>query len=153
MGNTILYTPMKKRENRKHLVCLAQELWKFSTESKEVVNPEILSLSPYVTISYFLDHSCPCLCVWTWTACGGVPQSACVLSSVVFSYSWLHGLACQAPLPWDSPGKNNGVFLYCRLPCPPPEAISYPEIEFASLRSPTLAGGFFTTRVPLPQWY
>ena len=38
-------------------------------------------------------------------------------------------------------------FLYRGLPCPPPEDLSYPEIELASLGSPELAGGFFTIGV------
>ena len=50
---------------------------------------------------------------------------------------------CSLPssCPWDSPGQEywNG------LPCPPPGDLPNPEIEPASLTSPTLAGGFFTT--------
>ena len=41
---------------------------------------------------------------------------------------------------WDSPGKN-----WSGLPCPPPGDLPDPEIEPASLTSPALAGGFFTT--------
>ena len=39
----------------------------------------------------------------------------------------------------NSPGKNTG-----ELPCSPPGDLSDPEIEFTSLTSPTLAGGFST---------
>ena len=47
------------------------------------------------------------------------------------------GLLC----PWDSPGKNTGVGFM-----PPSRGSSHPGIEPISLMSPTLAGGFFTTR-------
>ena len=33
------------------------------------------------------------------------------------------------------------------LPCPPPGGLPNPRIEPKSLKSPALAGGFFTTRV------
>ena len=36
---------------------------------------------------------------------------------------------------------------WIELPCPPPGALSDPGIESASLTSPALAGGFFTTSV------
>ena len=34
---------------------------------------------------------------------------------------------------------------WSRLPCPPPEDLTDPGMETTSLRSPALAGGFFTT--------
>ena len=43
--------------------------------------------------------------------------------------------------PWDVPSKNTGV----GLPCPPPGDLPDPGTEPASLMSPALAGGFFTT--------
>ena len=43
--------------------------------------------------------------------------------------------------PWDSPGKNTGVML----PFPSPGDLPNPGITPASLKSPALAGGFFTT--------
>ena len=52
--------------------------------------------------------------------------------------SSVHGISRQEY--WEQ-------FLYRGLPCPPPEDLSYPEIELASLRSPALAGGFFTISV------
>ena len=43
--------------------------------------------------------------------------------------------------PWDSPGKNTGVGCHALLQGDLP----HPGIEPASLMSPALAGGFFTT--------
>ena len=34
------------------------------------------------------------------------------------------------------------------LPCPPPGDLPEPGIELASVTSPALAGGFFTTELP-----
>ena len=45
--------------------------------------------------------------------------------------------------PWDSPGQE----YWSGLPCPPPGNLPNPEIKPASLTSPTLAGGFFTTSI------
>ena len=52
--------------------------------------------------------------------------------------SSVHGISRQEY--WEQ-------FLYRGLLCPPPEDLSYPEIELASLGSPALAGGFFTISV------
>ena len=53
------------------------------------------------------------------------------------------------PMDCSSPGSSVHGILQARildgLPCPPPEDLSEPGIESASLRSPVLAGGFFTT--------
>ena len=49
--------------------------------------------------------------------------------------------ARQAPL---SMGFSRQEY-WGRLPCPPPGDLPYPGIEPASLTSPALAGGFFTT--------
>ena len=43
--------------------------------------------------------------------------------------------------PWDSPGKNTGVGCHALLLGIFPN----PGIELPSLKSPVLAGGFFTT--------
>ena len=52
-----------------------------------------------------------------------------------------HGLwLARLVYSWDSPGKN-----WSGLPCPPPGDLPDPGIEPASLTSPALAGGFFTT--------
>ena len=51
-------------------------------------------------------------------------------------------VACQAPLPWGSPSKNTVVG---GLLCPSPGDLPHPWIEPASLISPVLASGFFTT--------
>ena len=54
-------------------------------------------------------------------------------------------VAClQALCPWDSPGKNTGVEVFC----PPPRDLPNPGIEPESLKSPALSGGFFTTSAP-----
>ena len=67
----------------------------------------------------------------------------CVLSgfSHVQLFATLWTVARQAPL-------SRGVSReeYCNgLPCPPPGDLPDPGIEPASLTSPALAGGFFTT--------
>ena len=49
-------------------------------------------------------------------------------------------VAHQAPL-WDSPGKNTGAGCHALLQGDLPD----PGTELTSLRSPALAGGFFTT--------
>ena len=59
--------------------------------------------------------------------------------SCVRLFVTLWTVARQAP--WDSPGKNDWSWL----PCPPPGDLPDPGIEPTSLRSPALAGGFFTT--------
>ena len=59
-------------------------------------------------------------------------------------------IACQAPCPWDFPGKDTGVdchFLlsFCRGSFWPRDQTHNPGIESMS---PALAGGFFTTESP-----
>ena len=51
--------------------------------------------------------------------------------------------ACQIPL---SMGFSRHEY-WSGLPCPPPGDLPDPGIEPASLMSPALAGGFFTTSV------
>ena len=64
----------------------------------------------------------------------------CVLSWVrLFVTRWT--LANQAPL---SMGLCRQEY-WVRLPCPPPGDLPDPGLEPASLLSPALAGGFFTT--------
>ena len=53
----------------------------------------------------------------------------------------LQSVARQAPL---SMGFSRQGY-WSGLPCPPPGDLLNPEIELASLLSPALAGGFFTT--------
>ena len=50
-------------------------------------------------------------------------------------------IACQAPL---SMGFSRQEY-WSGLPCPPPWDLPDPGIETTSLKSPALAGGFFTT--------
>ena len=62
-----------------------------------------------------------------------------------FSRLWLFAtlwtVALQAPL---SMGFSRQEY-WSKLPYPPPRDISYPGMEPMSLKSPALAGGFFTT--------
>ena len=52
--------------------------------------------------------------------------------------------------PWDSPGKNTRVGCHALLP----RSLPNPGIEFVSLTSPALAGGFFTIGFTWEaQWY
>ena len=55
----------------------------------------------------------------------------------------LWSVACQTPL---SVGFSRQEY-WSRLPCPPPENLSDPGMETASLTYPALAGGFFTTSI------
>ena len=68
---------------------------------------------------------------------------ACVLSH--FSHVWLFetlwAVACQAPL---SIGFSRQEY-WSELPCPPPGDLPNQGKGPASLRSPAVAGGFFTT--------
>ena len=62
--------------------------------------------------------------------------NACMLNRVqLFATPWT--IACQAPL---SMGFTRG-----ELPCPPPGDLPDPGIKPEVLKSPTLAGEFFTT--------
>ena len=64
----------------------------------------------------------------------------CVLSHVqLFVTLW--SAACQAPLSMGFPRQE----YWSGLPCPPPGDLPDPGIEPASLASPALASGFFTT--------
>ena len=66
----------------------------------------------------------------------------CMLSC--FSHGWLFVIltvACQGLL---SMGFSRQEY-WSRLPCPPPGDLPHSETEPASLLSPSLAGGFFTT--------
>ena len=69
-------------------------------------------------------------------------SNACILSR--FSCVWL----CN-PMDCRPPGSSVHGILQARilewLPCPPPGDLPHPGIELASLTSPALAGGFFTT--------
>ena len=75
----------------------------------------------------------------------------CVLSdfSRVQLVVSLWTVACQALCPWDSTGKNSAVGSHFLLP-----GSSQSKDQSASLVSPALAGGIFTTRTsweaPLP---
>ena len=55
-------------------------------------------------------------------------------------------VACQTPLSMEFSRQEQ--WKENRLPFPPPEDLPSPGIESASLVSPALAGGFFTTEPP-----
>ena len=70
---------------------------------------------------------------------------ACKVGSVVFNSLQLSGpVARQAPLSMGFPRQE----YWSGLPCPPPGDLPDPGIKPASLTSPALAGGFFTTSAP-----
>ena len=56
-------------------------------------------------------------------------------------FATLWTVACQAPCPWDSPGKDIGVGCNALLQGDLPN----PRIKPSSLTAPALADGFFTT--------
>ena len=70
-------------------------------------------------------------------------STLCVLShfSHIQLFVTLWAVAHQAPL---SMGFSRQEYS-SGLPCPPPGDLPHPRIESASLASPALAGGFFTT--------
>ena len=72
-------------------------------------------------------------------ACDDVCVCAKPLQSCLFATLWI--VAHQAPL---SMGFSRQEY-WRSLPCPPPWDLPDPGIEPASLASPALAGGFFTT--------
>jgi len=57
-------------------------------------------------------------------------------------------VAHQAPLSMGFSKQEH----WSGLPFPPPGDLPNPGIEPASLASPALAGGFFTTALPGPPW-
>ena len=64
----------------------------------------------------------------------------------LFVTLWI--VACQAPL---SMGFSRQEY-WSGLPCPLPGDLPYPGIEPASLMSPALAGGLFTTSATWETW-
>ena len=68
-----------------------------------------------------------------------------VLCSVTHSCLFANPMdSCQAPLSIEYSSRE----YWSRLPFPTPGDLSNPGIEPASLASPALAGGFFTTSAP-----
>ena len=57
----------------------------------------------------------------------------------LFATPWT--VACQVPLSMEFSRQE----YWSGLPCPLPEDLTNPGIELASIMSPALAGGFFTT--------
>ena len=71
---------------------------------------------------------------------------SCSVVSDSFATPWT--IAHQAPL---SMGFSRQEY-WGGLPSPPPGDLSNPEIEPASLTSPALTGGFFTTSATWEAW-
>ena len=78
---------------------------------------------------------------------GSAMLEACLLRcfSCVQHFGTLWTVASRAPL---SMGFSRQEY-WSGLSCPPPGGLPDPGIEPVSLMSPTLAGGFFTTRATL----
>ena len=72
-----------------------------------------------------------------------IRMHVCVFSHVSFSAT-LWTAACQAPLSMESSRQE----YWSELPFPIPGDLPDPGIKLASLVSPALTGGFFTTRPP-----
>ena len=64
---------------------------------------------------------------------------SCLSCVRLFAIPWT--VACQAPLSTGFSRQES----WSGLPCPPPGDLPDPGIKPASLMSPALAGGFFTT--------
>ena len=106
---------------------------------------------PVVPVSWSGGHLSACLCgASSWAALLDTPGSlfphlcwqcmhACEVTSVVSDSLRPYELA-RYLCPWDSPGKNTGVGCRALL-----QGIFLIRVEAASLTSPALAGGFFTT--------
>ena len=73
-----------------------------------------------------------------------VHTHACVLNHLIVSYSSRPHGACQAPLSLEFSRQE----YWSGLPFPTPGDLPNPGIKPASLASPALAGGFFTTVPP-----
>ena len=62
-------------------------------------------------------------------------------------------LTLCSPVDWSPPGSSiHGIFqarIWIGLPFPIPGDLPHPGIQLASLESPALAGGFFTTALPM----
>ena len=65
----------------------------------------------------------------------------CQVILVTYDSATLWTVAHRAPLSMDFSRQE----YWSRLPCPPPGDLPNPGIKLASLTSPALAGGFFTT--------
>ena len=78
------------------------------------------------------------------------PLNACVLSCFscvrLFSTPWT--VACQVPLSTEFSRQ-----YWSGLPCPSPGDVPNPGIKPASLMTPALAGGFFTTSATGKPYY
>jgi hypothetical protein len=75
------------------------------------------------------------------------PRAVSLSRVRLFAAPWT--VACQAPL---SVGFSRQEY-WSGFPCPPPGDLPDPGMESASLMSPALAGGFFTTGVAWEAWW
>ena len=105
--------------------------------------------SPFIILLLPTPNYCPVFCVHNLCCTCMLSRSSHVQ---LFETSWT--IACQAPL---STGFSRQEF-WSGLPCPPPGDLPNSGTELASLMSPALASGFFTTSTILdnlwddPQW-
>ena len=72
-------------------------------------------------------------------------RALCVPASVVSDSVTPWTIVCQAPLSMGFSRQEH----WSGLPCPPSEDLPDPGIKLMSLRSPALAGWFFTTSTTL----
>ena len=104
--------------------------------SKHTVPQDFMpsSWNLWITSSVMKFHSCDCV------AC-----MACACMVSCFSHVWLFTTACtiarQVPLSMTFFRQG----YWSGLPCPSPGDLPDPGVEPASLMSPAMAGGFFTT--------
>ena len=76
-----------------------------------------------------------------WTEEPGGLQSMCAKSLQLCPSLWDPMDCPRVFCPWDSPGKNTGVDCHALLQ----RIFPTQELNPTSLKSPALAGGFFTT--------
>ena len=96
--------------------------------SRRAIHGGSESLLPASPAKHAAYYSCMCACMLS-----------CFSPVQLFEIPWT--IACQAPL-------SMGFFrweYWSGFPCPPPGDLSGPEIKSMALRSPALAGRFFTT--------
>ena len=136
-------------------------MWKFTVHV--LLKPGLENFEHYFASMW---DECNCVVVWTFFGMGmtsrvysnfgrkflSITQYCAVLNH--FSHVWffvtLWTIACQAPLSMGFSRKEywNGLL------CPPQGDLPDPRTEFMSLKSPALAGGFFTTELPeKPKYY
>ena len=139
----------------------APRIWSGKSLLSSLIPHQFLLVSVYIAATPSLLHLIGCLANswthsqlpsdslhwrWPWPVLGVIIHTVIVCVLNRFSPVWLFAtVARQAPL---SMGFSRQEY-WSGLPCPPPGDLPDPGIEPASLMSPALAGGFFTTS---PSW-